>query len=171
MERRIFKIIDNHYTSFKNDMKNWLEDKEINTEIKSEFLKFIYDYQSIKLTKDDFQKRKRIKNIVIAEERCIALRANGEQCTRRKMPNCCFCGTHVKGAPHGKIDNNNLNKINTEKRQIWVEDIKGISYFIDNKGNVYAYEDVLQNKINPSIIGSYKKKPNGEYIIPEFGIN
>ena len=42
------------------------------------------------ICKDDLQKRKRIKNIVPSNDRCIALRANLEQCTRRKKE-----GRHV----------------------------------------------------------------------------
>ena len=55
------------------------------------------------LSKEDFQKRKRVKNVVPQFERCGAKRANGEQCTRRKKDDSCFCGTHVKGTPHGEV--------------------------------------------------------------------
>ena len=60
--------------------------------------------------KEDFIKRKRIKNIVPNYERCIAKRANGEQCTRRNKNGEQFCGTHIKGTPHGIIDINNTSK-------------------------------------------------------------
>ena len=49
-----------------------------------ELLQYIYDYSIIEITKMDLQKRKRVKNSVPFCERCCALRANNEQCTRRK---------------------------------------------------------------------------------------
>ena len=45
---------------------------------------FVYEYEKLKLTKEDFMKRKRVKNTVPIQERCLAKRANGEQCTRKK---------------------------------------------------------------------------------------
>ena len=49
-----------------------------------ESLKYIYDYERLTLNKDDFMKRKRVKNSVPFCDRCCAKRASGEQCTRRK---------------------------------------------------------------------------------------
>ena len=46
--------------------------------------KFVYEYEKLKLTKEDFMKRKRVKNMVPIQQRCLAKRANGEQCTRKK---------------------------------------------------------------------------------------
>ena len=40
---------------------------------------------------------------VPSSERCMAKRANGEQCTRRKKQDSCYCGTHTKGTPHGTV--------------------------------------------------------------------
>lgn len=45
---------------------------------------FVYEYEKLKLTKEDFMKRKRVKNTVPIQQRCLAKRANGEQCTRKK---------------------------------------------------------------------------------------
>ena len=47
-------------------------------------LQFIFDYQPLQFEKVDFQKRKRVKNVVPFFDRCRALRANGEQCTTTK---------------------------------------------------------------------------------------
>ena len=46
--------------------------------------KFVYEYEKLKMTKEDFMKRKRVKNMVPSQQRCLAKRANGEQCTRKK---------------------------------------------------------------------------------------
>ena len=45
----------------------------------NELVQFIYDYPQLSFLPQDFQKRKRVKNIVPFFERCCALRANGEQ--------------------------------------------------------------------------------------------
>ena len=48
--------------------------------------------------------KKRQKNIIKSGELCCGLRANGQRCTRRKKDgNEKFCGTHIKGTPHGTI--------------------------------------------------------------------
>ena len=49
----------------------------------SNILQFIYDYPNMEIN-NDLTKRKRVKNVVPLHERCCALRANEEQCTRRK---------------------------------------------------------------------------------------
>ena len=60
-------------------------------------------------------------------------------------------------------------KQNTQKIEVWAQDIQGIMYYIDKSGNVYKAEEIILNKINPKIIAKYVK--NGDhYSIPEFGI-
>ena len=130
----------------------------------SSILQYLYDYQPLEFEKVDFQKRKRIKNVVPLYERCCALRANKEQCTRRKKGDDKFCGTHIKGTPHGEI-----NQINTvvshTKKEVWAQDIKGIIYYIDKEGNVYDPQDIIENNINPKIIAKYIFE-NNIYHIP-----
>ena len=104
-----------------------------------------------KLTKDDFQKRKRTKNIIPNYERCCALRLNGDRCTRKKKDKEEFCGTHLKGKPYGIIEE--TQAIEKNKTAIWVEDIGGIHQYIDGPGNIYSTEDILQSVKNPRIIG------------------
>ena len=80
MEKKINKRVDTFFNKFKNDIKEWTNSNTTNNnEEMSALLQFIYDYERINLTKEDFQKRKRVKNIVPYYERCQALRANGEQ--------------------------------------------------------------------------------------------
>ena len=45
-----------------------------------------------------------------------------------------------------------------KKVSIWVCDIKGIMYYIDNSNNVYDSEEVMKNKVNPKIIAKTKLK-------------
>ena len=120
---------------------------------------------SIIIDKTDLTKRKRIKNSVPLCDKCCALRANGEQCSRRRKPNEKFCGTHVKGIPHGEINNEPPKKTHKEI-QIWIQEIHGINYYIDNNNNVYDYNDIINNKSDPRIVAHYIKTAN-EYSIPE----
>lgn len=55
----------------------------------TQVMNFIYETDKLKLSKDDFAKRKRVKNAVPVFDRCHAKRANGEQCTRRKRKGVC----------------------------------------------------------------------------------
>ena len=101
--------------------------------------------------------------------RCNAKRANSEQCTRRKKEGFEYCGTHLKGTPHGICLSGETDKPLTHKIEVWVQDIQGIVYYIDKANNVYQAEDIIVNKMNPKIIAKYVK--NGEhYSIPEFNI-
>ena len=135
----------------------------------NELLQFIYDYNRLSFNKEDFMKRKRVKNFVPIFDRCCAKRATNEQCTRRKKEGNEYCGTHMKGTPHGIMDTQNEVKINTQKIEVWAQEIQGIIYYIDNFNNVYQAEDIVINKINPKIIAKYIK--NGEvYSIPEFNL-
>ena len=193
MEKNLNKKVQEYQLGFKNDIKKWLEDTETNVlditndSVKnktSDFLKFVFDYTSFELTKSDFQKRKRAKNIIPQQEKCIAKRANVVQCTRRrKQSDVLMCGTHLKGTPHGvcsEDDTHNTNDTNvnyaqknilqTTKVEIWIQEIKGINYYIDNVNNVYRTEDIISNKQNPDIIAKWKLNGNDKYTIPEFGI-
>lgn len=191
MEKNLNKKVQEYQLGFKNDIKKWFEDTKTgiftnnsNDNKTSEFLKFVFDYTSFELTKGDFQKRKRAKNIIPQQEKCIAKRANGVQCTRRrKQSDVLMCGTHLKGTPHGvcsEDDTHNTNDTNvnyaqknilqTTKVEIWIQEIKGINYYIDNVNNVYRTEDIISNKQNPDIIAKWKLNGNDKYTIPEFGI-
>ena len=124
----------------------------------------------LQLQKKIFQKRKRVKNLVPHFERCIAKKAEGEQCTRRKKDKEDFCGTHVKGTPHGMVSSNSDNIVTTTKVEVWVQEIKGINYYIDASNNVYKPEDIISNMQNPNIIAKWALNEKGNYTIPEFNI-
>lgn len=173
MERRITKKCDLYIQTFKNNIKNVMDKSDNISKSKeySEILQFIYDYPSINFDKDDFQKRKRAKNFVITSDRCNAKRANGEQCTRRKKAESDYCGTHVKGLPHGEVDISDVSQKKSTSIEVFVQDIQGINYYIDNKGNVYNTEDILNNSQNPNVIAKYIKTPNGDFKIPSLGLN
>jgi hypothetical protein len=184
MEKHITQKLEKFQLQFKNDIKEWLTSHNATvvdkttaaTNFESEFLKYVYDYNSMTMNETDFKKRKRIKNVVPEFELCIAKRDGGEQCTRRKKKYkdetkvTHFCGTHIKGTPHGIVTNDASAPNPNNKIEVWVKDIKGINYYIDSQNNVYNPEDILANKVNPKIIAKWSKTEDDVYSIPKFGI-
>ena len=85
MEKRLNRKIDLAFQDFKHQIKNKMAESDILSTVGGkELLQFVYDFPVFAITKLDLQKRKRVKNSVPFNERCCALRANKEQCTRRK---------------------------------------------------------------------------------------
>jgi hypothetical protein len=170
MEKRLNKKVENYISNFKDDIKEKASQLDlIKNDKVNHLIQYIYDYNRLSFGKEDFQKRKRVKNFVPIFDRCSAKRATCEQCTRRKKEGSEYCGTHMKGTPHGIIDNQVENKITTQKIEVWAQDIQGIVYYIDKSNNVYQAEDIIINKINPKIIAKYIKIGE-QYSIPEFNI-
>lgn len=170
MEKRLNKKVDTYISGFKDNIREkatqmgMTKNEQIN-----QLIQYIYDYDRLAFVKEDFQKRKRVKNFVPIFDRCCAKRASNEQCTRRKKEGSEYCGTHMKGTPHGITDSQDDVKIPTQKVEVWAQDIKGIIYYIDKFSNVYQAEDIIGNKKNPKIIAKYLRI--GEiYSIPEFNI-
>jgi hypothetical protein len=157
MEKKVRTKIDDYVLAFKQNIKDIIDKYEcviLNKEgkdITNTTIEMIYDCKQLDLTKDDFQKRKRTKNIIPNYERCCALRLNGDRCTRKKKDKEEFCGTHLKGKPYGIIAE--TQAVEKNKIAVWVEDIGGIHQFIDNTGNIYSTEDILQSAKNPRIVG------------------
>lgn len=182
MEKKIEVKIDDFQKKFKDRINDWFKENKCtitaikttenvssvshitsDTDKMNEFLMFVYDYGGLKLTKDDFQKRKRTKNMVPIYDRCNANRSNGQQCTRRKKPTSEHCGTHSKFRPFGEVTVE--EKEHTEEIELWIEDVKGIKYYLDKNNNVYESEDVLSNKKNPKAIAKWKKDDKDNYEI------
>jgi hypothetical protein len=171
MEKRLNKKAETYITLFKDSIREKATQLGLCSDVKStQLLQYIYDYDRLSFSKEDFQKRKRVKNFVPIYDRCCAKRASGEQCTRRRKDESEYCGTHTKGTPHGiVVENTDEPKINTHKVEVWAQDIQGIIYYIDKFNNVYNNADILKNQVNPKIIAKYVL--NGEsYSIPEFNI-
>ena len=138
--------------------------KNVNESLMS-LLQELYDYEILQLDKVDFQKRKRVKNVVPLHDRCTAVRANGEQCSRRKKGELEFCGTHSKGTPYGIMEFNKLEISSEKKKEVWIQEIKGIQYFIDSEQNIYNHQHILSNERNPEIIGKCTINNMGNYEI------
>jgi len=170
MEKRINKKIETYVTSFKDDVRNKITELAFDDKQKmNELLEYLYDYERLSIVKDDLIKRKRIKNSIPNANRCIAKRANDEQCTRRRKEGCEFCGTHEKGTPHGLIHSNTMNETVSHKLEVVAEEIFGIIYYIDKFNNVYKTEDIMEGKQDPKIIAKYQRNGNA-LTIPELGL-
>jgi len=167
MQNRITKKVDTHVTAFKEDIKDWFDTNKADISgdsNKNAFLQFIFDYDALSLSNDDFTRRKRLKNTVPLQIRCHACRANGEQCTRRQKDGEEYCGTHIKGTPYGVVQTSKVDVVSLTKKQVWIQEIKGINYFIDDDNNIYLHSEIINNSNNPTIIGKYSMN-NGKYSI------
>lgn len=107
-----------------------------------------YDVPNI-ITKDDLVPSKRTKNVIPLKDRCEAKKSNNDRCSRRKKDGTNFCGTHIKGTPHGKVN----DSVSLKKKYYDNVEIKGITYFVDSESNIYNHHDIYNNTINPRIIG------------------
>ena len=60
MEKRIKAKVDQHQLDFKKNIHEWVKENElfIDKECESNFLKYVYDYDNVSITKTDLQKRK-----------------------------------------------------------------------------------------------------------------
>jgi len=132
-----------------------------------DLVEYVYGYERLELSKDDVSKRKRIQNCIPGMNRCHAKRANGDQCTRKQKEGHLFCGTHVKGIPHGVIQMESSDET-LVRGEVFAEDIGGIIFYLDEYNHVYKPEDIMNNKINPEVIALYVY--DGKYHIPAFGI-
>lgn len=165
MDKRINTLVENYLTNFKDNLKTKILSLELvedeNKYKVNDLLEYLYEYERLTFTGEDLIKRKRIKNTIPTSNRCIANRANGEQCTRKRKTDCQYCGTHSKGTPHGVIgDNNSQNtsiKNMNEKVSVTTQDICGIVYYIDDNNNIYRTEDIMLGKENPQIIANWSK--------------
>tara|TARA_A100001035_G_C27634601_1_gene431645 strand:+ start:177 stop:764 length:588 start_codon:yes stop_codon:yes gene_type:complete len=194
VERRIKTKVDTAFQNFKDTMRQQINNEitiieqhikdnqseqdpciTLLNDIKRKLIQEIYNYQTLSLCDEDFKKRKRLKNSITLQDRCSALKANKMQCSRRKLGDNCFCGTHLKGQPHGIIDHQEINTKVSKNVQVWAEEIKGIWYYIDDLNNVYDTNDILANITDPKKIAKYEtsicsKSGNTIYTIPEFNI-
>lgn len=166
MERRLNNKVGSYVRKLKEDFKNKLSELELPDEKMYNILNFIYTYEHLTIEKSDLQKRKRVKNIVPFCDRCKAKRANGEQCSRRKKDEFNFCGTHIKGIPHGEIQQDESKEKETRTSvTVWAEEIMGIMYYIDKNKNVYSPSDILNEMENPRIIAKWEMEGD-TYVIP-----
>lgn len=147
MENRIKKKVTGYINQFKDDIVSEINSLHLNQDGNTAQLQklahYITTYSRLNLVDDDFSKRKRVKNHVPQYDRCTAKRADGCQCTRRKKDNDQYCGTHLKGTPHGEIKQDDGEK--KKKVELTIINEKGISHYIDPHGKRYPAEMVMNS--------------------------
>lgn len=148
MENRIKKKVTSYINKFKDDIVTEMNGLQLNvdgnTEKVQKLAHYITTYSRLNLLDDDFSKRKRVKNHVPQYDRCTARRADGCQCTRRKKDGDDYCGTHLKGTPHGEITQNEGDK--KKKVELTIINNKGISHYVDSTGKQFSAEMVMNCK-------------------------
>lgn len=89
--------------------------------------------------------------------KCIARKQDGLQCTRNKKPNSDYCGKHETNRKYGRIDDNcNIHNDDEDCEKTHIEKISNIDYLVDNDNFVYT-----NNIENPTLIG---KKENNSVV-------
>lgn len=134
MERRVNKKIEEYITKLKTDLKDFIGTKDSITEgVYNELINYIDMYERLELTKEDIEKRRRVKNKISDCERCLALKADGTQCTRRRLDKFDYCGTHKQNRPNGIVEDHKEVK----KKVLTSTTINGIIYYLDETGAKY----------------------------------
>lgn len=170
MDRKINKQIETYFSTFKKQLNKKIVDMQIEEPEKvQDLVEYVYGYDRLVLSKEDVSKRKRIKNAIPFVNRCHAKRANDEQCTRKQKEGHLYCGTHVKGTPHGIICQEVTTTTQLIKSEVFAEDIGGIIFYLDKQNNVFKTEDVLNDCVDPKVIAQYVLEDN-KYKIPAFGL-
>ena len=96
----------------------------------------------------------------VSNEKCMGSKCDGVQCSRRRMKNEIYCGSHIKN-----VLSKDLDVLKVEKKEVWSKEIQGIVYYIDNLNEIYNAEDILLNKTHINPIGKYENtKENPEII-------
>jgi hypothetical protein len=164
MDTRLNRVIETYTSQLKQSIRDIVLKLDFNEKEKAnKLLNHVFNFERLTLSKEDVTKRKRVKNSIPLENRCHALRSNGEQCTRKQKDDNSFCGTHAKGTPHGLV-NMETKDTDTVLVDVFAHNIQGIIYYLDKNFNVYKTEDVLSNKLNARIVSHYKII-NDEYVL------
>ena len=165
MDRKLNKRIAEYIGDFKKQIKEKVVQLRFDDVSKvQDLMSFIFEYDRLVLSKEDVSKRKRVKNSIPNNNRCQAKRASGEQCTRKQKDGFVYCGTHIKGVPHGVMNSSSEEEGQLINSEVTAEEINGIVYYLDKHGNIFSTEDVLKQKEDPTVIAHYKKV-NNEYIV------
>tara|TARA_B100000902_G_scaffold389683_1_gene437278 strand:+ start:6407 stop:6907 length:501 start_codon:yes stop_codon:yes gene_type:complete len=159
MENKINKKVEVFIEDFKDAIRGKIIELNLENDSQTKLLEVLYSIQTLHLNKEDFMKRKRIVSSIPLTDRCIAKKANGEQCTRKKKNECSFCGTHDKYQPHGIVTLTQTDNV-MRKISLTIIDVNGINYYVDDDNNVYNTADILSNSKTPGIIAKLERCGN-----------
>ena len=178
------KMQQEYFQQFKEEIQKKVVQLEFQQEKQKiqELLEFIYEFPPFQDPAPNQSNpqppKKRVKPPVKLENRCRAKLSNGGQCSRQRLKDGQLCGSHNKVQPYGILcsssqqPNSQQNpQTNAESisHEVFAVEIQGLVYYIDQRGNVFHTEDVLNDVLNPAIIAQYTKTPSG-YSIPALGL-
>ena len=156
-------LIDGLRDMINKQMKKALEDLSLNYSVKNNgknvTLDELYEKYCIDDLKIDYtKKKKRKKNKQLGkDELCMAKKADGCQCTRRRKENNEYCGKHLGNLKFGRIDDDEKYKDTDKYIKTMHEKINGNDYLVDENNVVYSFD-----KNNPTVIGA---KINGKLVL------
>lgn len=161
MDKRMNQQLEKYLIQFKDHIKQRATELGFSEKSKlNELLEYVYEYERLTFSKDDFIKRKRVQISIPEDSRCIANKSCNERCTRRKKDGSDYCGTHYK---HTSIEGQDTLK----KMDVIAKEMEGIVYYVDDFQNVYRTEDILNEKENPQVVAKYQQLAGGRYLIKE----
>jgi len=161
MDKRMNVLLEKYLIQFKDHIKQKATEMDFNEKSKiNDLIEYVYEYERLTFSKDDFVKRKRVQNIIPEDSRCIANKSCNERCTRRRKDGSEYCGTHHK---HIATDGQDQGK----KLEVIAKEMEGIVYYVDEYQNVYRTEDILNEKENPRVVAKYEQLAGGRYLIRE----
>lgn len=197
MEKVINQHIDTYFSKFKNDIQL----KSINLDFSekdkiNELLEYIFEYEKQNLPKEIFMKKTKVTSsqqqssqysltpTVQEEERCVAMRKQGDRCNRKRTKGNMYCGTHcikhiqqgcglgqeISISNEGNINQYIISNSDNIHLEVIAQEIQGIIYYMDKELNVYNTEDIFKNLNNPKIIAKAVQLGNNVYSIPSLGL-
>jgi len=192
MERKISLNVASYISKFKEDIKMKMfqlqlldettlhDEKLLNDKIEEKLdqtdslnqnmcyilLQYIYDYDNFEITKDLLEKKNRKIKQINYNNRCCALKMDGNRCSRSKRDNSDYCGTHNKiniqhtqaiQTPQSQIQEAlpqcDTSAVDNDKIELKMIEVEGIVHYIDSENNIYRMEDILSKNTNPAKIG------------------
>jgi hypothetical protein len=103
-------------------------------------------------------KNKTKKTQLSSSEICVARKADGQRCTRKRRDKLEYCGKHSSHLKYGRADDTKPTETDEKYVMTWHECIDGSDYLVDNQNVVYTY-----NLENPEIVG--KKNSEGKLVL------
>ena len=155
-------ILNSLTVIFNNKLKHILNEISVNYNINIDTLvqKYCEPNLSISDLALPIKKKKRKKNRILDKnELCMAKKADGHQCTRRRKDGKEYCGKHMNNLKFGRIDDDDKYNDTSKYIKTTQEKIDGVDYLVDSNNVVYSFD-----KNNPTIIGS---KVDGKLVLLE----
>ena len=161
-------IAQDDLDTFSNGLICKLNSLHIDKDKTLEIIKYISEQSIFNLQNDGLKKTHRTKKTITTDEQCKATRIDGNRCTRKKRNGLHYCGTHLNCTSYTEFNTIEITRPTIDK-SVSAIDIQGIIYYIDLDLNVYNTEDVMNEILDPSIIGKACKN-NEIYTIPSLGL-